>query len=93
MSVNVIELLQKQFIQCFHYEDFAFILLSTVQIAREIVRHEETLLRLNNAKERRDRNLETRLDKRLAKLRIRRLGVRIPSGALVFIGKVVSNFI
>ena len=42
---------------CFH---FAFTLLSTVQIAREIVRHEETLLRLNNTKGRRDRNLETR---------------------------------
>ena len=73
--------LQKNLLSiCFQ---FAFNLLSTVQIAREIVRHEETLLRLNKAKERRDRNLETRSDKRVLKLRIRRLGVRIPSRAQV----------
>jgi hypothetical protein len=40
-----------------------------------------TVLRLNNTKERSTRTLEIRLDKREEKLRIRRLGVRIPSRA------------
>ena len=73
---------------CFH---FAFTCTDSAKFGRNLVamlqEHREARgtirddLRLIYARKKNTRDLLTRLDKRIPKLRIRRLGVRIPSGA------------